>query len=915
MISKKPEKTEKIILIDSNALIHRAFHALPPFTARDGRPTGAVYGVALTLLSVIDKFQPEYVAATFDLKGPTFRHEKFAEYKATRVKAPDELYAQIPLVKEMFKAWGIPVFEITGFEADDLIGTLCRKPEVDNIQSIIVTGDKDTLQLVDDNTAVFTLRKGIKDTVVYDAKAVEENFGYRPDQVVDFKALRGDASDNIPGVKGIGEKTALDLIKEFGSFKNIYTNLDKIKSAVAKKLEAGKEMATMSYDLATIRTNVPIEFDLAKSRFDNKAPKALLSFFEEVGFHSLIKRLFKEKNIDYHSVAKNKEKQQARLEIKFIEKKEEAKKLVEKIKKAKKFSFEILWRGDNFFQSQFLGIGLAIEKNEAFFVDKDFATELEPIFQDREILKIGFNVKSGWEVLAKFFYATQNAAGLKNKLYGQFETGNWFDAQVAVYVLEGTATNDMEKVFLRQLGKTLQWAEQKVGQGNLLLAMEESQKKATAEKAICLGELAEKLKSDLEKEKVLKFSIWDKMETPLIMILAKMEVAGIKTDSKKLQLIARLAQEELNGLSTQIYRLAGEKFNLNSPSQLAPILFEKLRISSFGVRKGKTHLSTSAEELQKIRAFHPIVPLIENYRELAKVKNTYVDVLPTLVASDGRIHAKFNQTVASTGRLSSSEPNMQNIPKRGRLAGEIRQAFVAEKGYTLLSADYSQIDLRSAAHLSGDPKMIAVFQENKDIHRATAAWVNKIAEEKVTDKMRSEAKALNFGILYGMGLYGFMRDSGVSMKRARFFMEHYKKTYVKLMRFIDKTKEFAKENGYVETELGRRRYIPEINATNPQLRAAAERMAINLPVQGLSADIMKLAMIAVEEKILQKYNQSDMEPVVLLTAQIHDELILEVKEKLADEIAIKLKETMEAVYEMKTPLVVEVSRGKNWDAL
>ncbi|HHX58610.1 MAG TPA: DNA polymerase I [Candidatus Moranbacteria bacterium] len=911
MLSKKQEK---IILIDSNALIHRAFHALPPFTTRDGRPAGAVYGVALTLLSVIDKFQPEYMAAAFDLKGKTFRHEKFEEYKATRVKAPDELYEQIPLVKEMFKAWGIPVFEKEGFEADDIIGTLCREKSVEDIQSIIVTGDKDTLQLVDDNTSVFALRKGIKDTVVYHAKAVEKSFGYRPDQVVDFKALRGDVSDNIPGVKGVGEKTALDLIKEFGTVKNIYANLDKIKPAVVKKLEAGKELAEMSYELATISVDVPIKFNLVESKFNTKASKELLNFFQEVGFHSLIKRLTGEVSSDNESFG-NKSKTEATLEIEVIKNEKKLKELIQNIQVAKKFSFEVLWEGDDFFSSQLLGVGVATASNKGYFIPQELVGELEFIFRDNEIQKIGFNIKEGWKILAKFFYTKNTETGLMEKIYSDFDLGNFFDTQLALYALEGTAVDDLGRVILRYLGDNLQWTEQKAGQGNLLFATAENQQNSVVEKATKLLILADKLSVDLEKEDEIKNSVWKKMEVPLVMILAKMEIAGIKTDVKKLNSIAQLAQEELKDLEQQIYNLAGEKFNINSPSQLAPILFEKLKISAVGIRRGKTHLSTSAEELQKIRDLHPIVSLIEEYRELAKVKNTYVDVLPNLLQMDGRIHAKFNQAVTSTGRLSSSEPNMQNIPKRGRLAGEIRKAFIAEKGRVLLSADYSQIDLRVAAHLSSDPKMIVVFQENKDIHRATAAWVNSITESAVTEKMRNEAKALNFGILYGMGIYGFMRDSGVSMERARFFMEHYKKTYGRLMEFIEETKNFARKNGYAETELGRRRYISEINVTNSQMRLAAERMAINLPVQGLSADIMKLAMIAVEKEILQKYNKSNTKPVAFLTAQIHDEIILEVQEELADKLMQELKVVMESVYQMKVPLAVDVSRGSNWDEL
>jgi len=405
--------------------------------------------------------------------------------------------------------------------------------------------------------------------------------------------------------------------------------------------------------------------------------------------------------------------------------------------------------------------------------------------------------------------------------------------------------------------------------------------------------------------------VYEKLERPLIKILAKMEIAGIKVNKGLLKETSEEAGNELARLEVQIHKLAGEKFNINSPSQLAPILYERLKISTNEIKKGKTGYSTDADQLRKIRKRHPIVEKIENYRELSKIKNTYTDTLPKLIKEDGRIHALFNQAVTATGRLSSSNPNLQNIPKKGKLASKIRQSFVVADNKTLISADYSQIDLRVAAHLSGDAKMIKIFQEEKDIHRATASWVNEIKEDRITDKQRSEAKSLNFGVLYGMGIYGFMRDSGVSRDRAEFFINQYMKKFSGLKIYLDKTKKFAGENGFVETEIGRRRYIQNINSSNYQLRSMAERMAINLPIQGLSADIMKLAMVEVEDKILTKYDFED----ARLILQIHDELIFEVEEKLADEFIREVKKVMEGVYKLKVPLVVDIAKGKNWGEL
>ncbi len=954
-----PKKRKKLILIDSNALIHRAFHALPPLTTKDGKPSGAVYGVALTLLSVFEKFKPDYVVAAFDLRGKTFRHDRFKEYKAKRVKAPDELYEQIPVTRDLMKAFGIPVFEKQGFEADDIIGTISKDKKLDGeIERIIVTGDMDTLQLVDDDTKVFTLRRGIKDTFVYDEKQVRNRFSLGPDQIVDYKALRGDPSDNIPGVAGVGEKTATELLIKFKTLDGVYENVNYISpEGVQKKLKKGKKDAYLSQELAEIQTDVSVDLNLEKALADEvEGSESLVKFFEEMGFRSLVRRIGGDAKM-----TNGKEQMTKEVEIKIVEDKKDLEKVIKKIKKEKKLSYCLLTDSDKFYDARFLGLGIYVSGGESYFVSNAYMRYLQNVFKDAKIEKVGFNVKLDWQVMgsaddfqvppsfAPLSGATEGrptpsfAKGGKNKK-SLHDITSWHDVQIMAYLL-GLNADSLEKLILNEFGEELKYAGASLGQTNLLAETDDMKKKDVAERAMWVGKLGEiyKRKIGLEDPTSLRQAgatkganakekkdarilgrLYQMLEIPLIPILARMEMAGVKVDKTILKKVSDLAKKEIETLEQKIYKLAGEEFNINSPSQVAPILYEKLKIPTTEIKRGKTGFSTDADQLRKVRDVHPIVPLIEEYREYFKIKSTYADALPNLVHNDGRIHTYFNQAVAATGRLSSSDPNMQNIPKRGRLADLIRESFVADKNKILVSADYSQIDLRVAAHLSNDAKMIEAFEKGKDIHSATAAWVNEIPESKIDKKKRNEAKSLNFGILYGMGLYGFMRDSGVSGERAKYFIDHYKKTFSGLTEFIEQTKKEARKKGYVETELGRRRYIPNIKASNVMLRNAAERMAINLPVQGLAADIMKLAMIAVTNYTtslkLRSAGESNTNirkksDDIKLILQIHDELIFEVNEKIADKFMKDVKKVMEKVYKLKVPLTVDVTKGKNWEEL
>ncbi len=889
-----PKKNKRLILIDSNALIHRAFHALPELSKKDGTLTNAVYGFALTLLSVIDKLKPDYIAAAFDLKAPTFRHKKYEKYKSTRQKAPDELYMQIPLVKKMLKAFNIPIYELRGYEADDIIGTLAKDKKLNgDLEKFMVTGDLDILQLVDKQAKVFTLRKGIKDTVIYDEKAVEDRFELKPGQVVDYKALRGDASDNIPGVKGIGEKTATELLKKFKNLEGIYKNLDKVSSeAVRKKLEFGKEDAFMSYDLAKIRTDVPIKFKLEDCNVEDYNKQKVIDFFKEIEFYSMVKRLEESQNGKSSKKKSGKEK----VKIKIIKQKEEIKKIINSIQKKRHMAIEA---------EDKTGVAIALEENSGNFVVGSPKDNFSKIIADKKIEKTAFNFKK----LLELFYRDNP------KMINKIE--NYFDIKLGAYLLKSGAKIEFENLIFEEFGENLEHKITKNGQANLLNDSQETKQKEMAEKTAWALKLkkrySEELKSISEQqdEKNNLVNILENLEKPVLKILAKMELAGVKTDGKILKTASQEARQKIGKLEKEIYKLAGEKFNINSPAQLAPILYEKLEIPTEDIRRGKTGYSTDSDQLRKIRHFHPIVEKIENFRELSKVKNTYTDALPKLISPDGRIYTTFHQTTTATGRLSSSSPNLQNIPKKGELAKKIRQAFQADKGKILVSADYSQIDLRVAAHASNDELMIKGFREGKDIHRITAAWVNDIKEESVSDKQRSEAKSLNFGVLYGMGIYGFMRDSGVDRARAEGFIEQYMKKFSGLKKYLDETKEFARNKGYVETEIGRRRYIKNINASNYQLRSMAERMAINLPIQGLAADIMKMAMIEVEEKIMKNYGWDEAKIIL----QIHDELIFEVDKKIADKFMQEVKKVMEKVYKLKVPLVVDVAKGKNWEEI
>ncbi|HBO16408.1 MAG: polymerase protein [Candidatus Moranbacteria bacterium GW2011_GWE2_35_2-] len=894
------ENKKKLILIDGNAIIHRAYHALPPLTNKKGEMVNAVYGFASTLLSVIEKFKPDYIAASFDLAAPTFRHKKFADYKATRAKAPDELYAQIPKVKEVVRAFNIPIYEMEGFEADDVIGTIAKRESrsknkelnKNDIETIIVTGDLDALQLVDENIKVYTMRRGLSDSVLYDEAAVKERYGISPEQLKDFKGLRGDASDNIPGVKGIGEKGAVKLIQEYGSLENIYQNVEKIKGAVGEKLKKDKAQAILSKYLGIIKIDVALDFDLEKCKTADFERGKIVKIFQELNFFSLIKRIPDNANMQID--ANNENMQDGVKEFKY-EKVEDVGKFAEELGKQKEFALSLKIGGGG----DISAVSFSWKTGRAYSLswNSENKKALKNILENKDIFKIGYNLKDD----CKSFKKEEIDLG-----------GIVWDIMLAKYVLEPGGKIEFEKMVLEELGEEIRKEEKK----QLTLGIE-SEEDVVFENCRRVDYIF-KLKNILERKmkevcvtqdgKYNLQYVFEKVEMPLVEILARMELSGVKVDTLILKGISEKIGDRISNLEKSIYQLSGKEFNINSPSQLSEILFKHLKLPTADIKKTKTKYSTAASELEKLKDEHKIIAKIEEYREIFKLKTTYLDTLPKMVDGNSRIHTTYNQAVAATGRLSSENPNLQNIPIRTDLGKLMRVAFSAEDGYVFVSADYSQIDLRVMAHMSGDKKMIEAFWARQDIHQATAAEINKVSLSQVTEKMRRNSKALNFGIIYGMGTFGFSQSAGISREEARKFISAYMEKFSDVAKFIKQIKEQAKKDGFVQTEIGRRRYLPEINSPNFQVQSGAERMAINMPIQGLAADIMKLAMIAVYSEYENNLN-------VKMILQIHDEIILEVRKDLADEVSKKVKNIMENVYKLKVPLVVDVKIGDNWGEL
>lgn len=859
---KAKSKTQLLVLLDAHALIHRAFHALPNLTNARGEPMGATYGFATILLRILAELKPDYLAAAFDMAGPTFRHVAYERYKAQRPKADDSLVSQFSSVRRLCEAFGIPVLEKAGYEADDVIGTIAETAakKDKNLKVIIVTGDLDTLQLVNSQVSVYTMRKGVTDTVIYDEKAVKERYGLAPTQLADYKGLRGDPSDNIPGVAGIGEKTASELLRRYGSIEKLHASLKKAKLAdsIRQKLEGQKEEALFSKTLATINKTVPISLSLADAvwrgaKNNEKAGKLLREF----GFTSLLRRLgyLAEETA---KVASEEAAGGAPPATRTVD----------------------LPRAADFSGEPSLG----------FFLDDDAFYLLTPhrLYRVPQDLLGLSPLKNTLEAKRERVFFDQKQVLKKFDSFIRHPAD--FDILVAVYLLRAgersyTIERAAREAAIPAFGET------------------------AYEKAFIIAEALEKRL----KEKAL-WKVFREIEMPLVPILAEIESRGMRIDAKYLKKLSGKTRGELSALEKEIHKLAGKEFNINSPRQVSEILFDTLKLDARNVRKtAGGAISTDAGELAKLRHLHPIVDKILEYREVAKLLGTYIDALPELISEDGCLHTTLHQTLTSTGRLSSSNPNLQNIPARTEFGRQIRKAFVAREGYLLASFDYSQIELRVAAAMSGDEKMRQAFLDGADIHTMTAMEVNNVkTAAEVTPEMRYAAKALNFGILYGMGPRAFSESAGIPYADARRFMQEYFNDFPRIKEFMQKTLEFARKNGYVETMLGRRRYIPEINAPNWRLRAEAERMAMNMPIQGTATgDIVKLAMIAVDKFFKLEAGSRQLGANHILM-QVHDELLCEIKAPEVSKVSKEIKGLMEGVYDIGVPLVVDVKVGDNW---
>lgn len=912
------EKMERLLVVDGNSLIHRGFHAIPHLSTKGGEPTNGVYGFALLFFKALKELKPQYVAVTFDLPTPTFREKIYEPYKENRIAAPAELYQQIPRVKELISAFNLPVYEKEGYEADDLIGSLARLSKKEaNLETVILTGDLDTLQLVNDRIKVYAPKQGLSETKLYDEKAVKERYGLKPSQLVDFKALRGDPSDNIPGVKGIGEKTAVELLQRFGTLEKIYEYLDGlrlrsgskadlIKPRVALLLQEHRKDAAISKKLAEIIKDLKIELDLEKARLDQYDQGKVFKLFQELEFRSLLDKLPKpviptltspigeEKN-SLSLVGGGKGKG---VKYELINAPGKYQRFLGELKKQKEFALDTETTSMKPLQARLLGIGFSWKEGEAYYLPaKILGPELKKILADQNTLKIGHNIKYDYLVLKR-----------SNLELG----GKFFDTMIAAYLLNPGARNfDLDTLSFVEFGFRKTTIASLIGEGKKEINMAEvPQEKVAAyccEDADYTRRLKNKLSPELKRMKLEK--VFFGIEMPLIRVLSGMEYWGVRIEPRVLQKSSREAGADIEKLEKRIWRLSGEEFNIGSPIQLKQILFEKLGIPSQELKKGKTGLSTAATELEKLRGLHPIVDLIFDWRELSKLKNTYLDTLPELLdPSTNRLHTSYNQTITATGRLSSSDPNLQNIPIRTELGRKIRCAFVAEKKYKLVAVDYSQIELRLAAHLSGDPKMIKVFQEGGDIHTTTAKEIFGLKNEsEVTVEQRRDAKTINFGILYGLRAYGLKsRIPGISQGEAQDFIDKYFASYPELTAYLGKVMAETRKEGYVKNEVGRIRFLPEINSSQFQVRSAAERAAINMPLQSLAADIIKMAMNHLAEEGLA--DRADCRMLL----QVHDELVFEVAEDKLGQFVPRIEKIMSEIYKLKVPLAVEAKVGENW---
>ncbi len=903
---------ETLLLVDGHNLVYRAFHAMPALSNSRGEMTNAAYGFTSMLFKALNDTTPTYAIAAFDLAGPTFRHERVAEYKAQRVRAPDELRAQFPWAREVVLALGIPIIEVPRYEADDVIGTLAQKGEAAGLDVIILTGDLDVLQLVTEHIRVFASRRGISDTIIYDVDKVRERYGFEPPLVVDFKALQGDPSDNIPGVPGIGEKTAMSLVQQYGPLENVLDAVPTMPPGrVQRALESHMEQARLSKWTATIKVDLDIDLPLEDARLYHYDENEVRELFDRLEFRSLLPRLpgrAVEEDVAPAPAAGEPaappgELQIPATEVEIVLDLRQADDAMERIRNAGAMSIRTIVDGSPR-TGYLIGVAFAPKgEDNAYYIpvwhaglernaDPAAIAALEEVLVDATIAKRGYDLKR--ELLAW-------------RRRGIAIQGLQFDAMLAAYLTNSRLKVPTLPVLAHDLSALSVEAEESLlGSGRSKRGIADVPiEEAAAYYGVWVGlidPVGEVLVRDMDRAGATR--LHDSMELPLVPILAAMEVEGVAVDCDLLGTISAEMYARIAEIESEVQEVAGYTFNPGSTQQLGRFLYDDLGLASG--RKTKTGRSTDADTLEALRDEHPVVERILEWRQLTKLKSTYVDALPLLCTADSRVHTSFNQAVATTGRLSSSDPNLQNIPVRTQWGQRIRRAFHADKGQRLVSADYSQVELRVLAHVTGEEELIAAFQRGEDIHRRTAAEVYAVAPEDVTPDMRRIAKVVNFGVVYGLSDFGLARDTGMSREDAHTFIDAYFRNFPAVTTYLEAVRNHAREYGWVETFIGRRRYIADIRAANRQLRFAAERMAVNMPIQGGAADIMKQAMILVDEALREKGLRSR----ILL--QVHDELLLEAPAEEVDDLVVLLRDRMGAAEALKVPLDVDVKVGDNW---
>jgi DNA polymerase-1 len=887
------EKEKTIYLIDGTAYIHRAYHAIRGLSNSKGLPTNATFGFTRMLLKLIEDHTPRYAGMFFDAKGPTFRHEMFTEYKANRPPMPDDMAVQIPYIKEITAAFQFPIIERQGFEADDLIGTYARIAEKNGYSVVMVTGDKDFIQLVTDQAIIWD---PMKDETI-DVAFVKKSYGIGPQQMVDVMGLSGDTSDNVPGVPGIGQKTALALIQNHQSMAKLYEAVDSITQKKQREnLIKYRDQAFLSRDLVTIDKQVPVSDDLTIFKIGPPDSGQLSKLFKTLEFRQLqqaVSRKTDLANKDYRAILKMDE---------FVT-------LVERLKSVRIFAIDTETTSQNPMEARLVGLSFALQANEAFYIPcahdyigapqqlplAEVLNLLRPVLEDPDIKKVGQNIKYDWIVLSR---------------HGVTLEGVVFDTMVASYLLNPSKrAHNLDQIALDFLGhKTISFQEV-AGKGKNALSFNQILLEKAVPYACEDADITLMAKDELmpRLDEIGLNHLMEIVEMPLVPVLMRMEMRGTCVDIDRLHELSKSFEHQLEALETSIYGLAGEEFNINSSQQLGNILFNKLKLPILKKTKKKTGYSTDVDVLTRLAEEHEIPALLLKYRTLSKLKSTYADALIDLVNPEtGRIHTSYNQTVTATGRLSSSDPNLQNIPIRSDEGMEIRRAFVPRKGWKLLSVDYSQVELRILAHYSDDQILIKAFQKNEDVHTRTATEVFQIPPASITTELRRQAKAINFGIIYGMSGFGLSKQLGISQQMAKTYIDNYFARYKGVKRFIDQTLEEAKRTKTASTLLGRIRLLPDIDSSNHIVRQAAERTAVNTPIQGSAADLIKLAMIKVDQEIRDR----NLKTAMLLS--VHDELVFEVPPHELDSVTHLVKEIMEGIWDLKVPLSVNVAAGANW---